>query len=182
MDILLTHAYYLYEDPAERKIMKPYPPLGILYIASHLRSLGIDVDVMDSTFMSRAEHLQAIRDKRAPVVGIYVNLMTRVNALQVIREARQAGSKVVLGGPEPVNYVEEYLDRGADVIVAGEGELTLTELIPMLQINDPTALENVAGIIYRDDNGEIRTNNPREQIKPLNGRPYPSRESIAMAK
>ena len=30
MDILLTHAYYLYEDPAERQVMKPYPPLGPL--------------------------------------------------------------------------------------------------------------------------------------------------------
>ena len=126
MDILLTHAYYLYEDPAERQIMKPYPPLGLLYITSHLRSLGIDVEIIDSTFMSQSDHLQAIREKQAPVVGVYVNLMTRANALQVIREAKEAGSKVVLGGPEPVNYVEEYLDRGADVIVAGEGELTLT--------------------------------------------------------
>ena len=182
MDILLTHAYYLYEDPAERQIMKPYPPLGLLYITSHLRSLGIDVEIIDSTFMSQSDHLQAIRKKQAPVVGVYVNLMTRANALQVIREAKEAGSKVVLGGPEPVNYVEEYLDRGADVIVAGEGELTLTELIPMLQINDPTALENVAGIIYRDGNGGIRTNRPREQIQPLDKRPYPARDLIDMSR
>jgi len=179
MDISLTHAYYLYEDPAERQIMKPYPPLGLLYIASHLRSLGFDVDLTDSTFMTRIAHLQAIRDKQVPVVGIYVNLMTRANALQIMRAAKQAGSQVVLGGPEPVNYAKEYLDRGADVIVSGEGELTLAELIPALAT--PNGLENVAGIIFRGRDGELVTTRPREQIKPLDNRPYPARESIDMS-
>ena len=180
MDILLTHAYYLFEDPAERQIMKPYPPLGLLYITSHLRSLGFAVDIVDSTFMSRAEHLQTISESTAPVIGIYVNLMTRANALQVIHEANVSGAKVVLGGPEPVNYAEEYLDRGADIIVAGEGELTLTELLPMLRESDVTALDNVAGIVYRDASGAICSTRPREQIKPLDKRPLPARESIDM--
>ena len=55
MDILLTHGYFLYEDPKELQIMKPYPPLGILYICSHLRQKGLRAEVFDSTFSSRAE-------------------------------------------------------------------------------------------------------------------------------
>ena len=39
MDLLLTHGYFLYEDPKELQIMKPYVPLGILYLTSHLASL-----------------------------------------------------------------------------------------------------------------------------------------------
>lgn len=179
-DILLTHAYYLSEDPAERQVMKPYPPLGLLYITSYLRSLGFDVDLIDSTFMSRTEHLKAIRDKRAPLVGIYVNLLTRTNALQVIRVAGQTGSRVVLGGPEPVNYAEEYLDRGADVIVSGEGELTLAELIPSLVATGAAGLEHVSGVIFRHADGTIVTTPPRAQIKSLDSRPYPARESIDM--
>ena len=50
MDILLTHGYFLYEDPKELQIMKPYPPLGILYICSHLRKQGLSAEVFDSTF------------------------------------------------------------------------------------------------------------------------------------
>jgi radical SAM superfamily enzyme YgiQ (UPF0313 family) len=180
MDILLTHAYYLYADPAERKVMKPYPPLGLLYIASHLRSLGMNVVVIDSTFMGREEHLQAIRDAGAPVVGIYANLMTRTNALAAIAAAKQVGSEVVLGGPEPVNYATEYLEHGADIIVAGEGEITLTELIPILRKSDNSALANVNGIVYRDSDGRTITTPPREQIKVLDKRPYPARESIDM--
>jgi anaerobic magnesium-protoporphyrin IX monomethyl ester cyclase len=34
MDLLLTHGYFLYEDPKELQIMKPYAPLGILYLSS----------------------------------------------------------------------------------------------------------------------------------------------------
>jgi anaerobic magnesium-protoporphyrin IX monomethyl ester cyclase len=39
---------------------------------------------------------------------------------------------VILGGPEPVSYAAEYLAAGADVVVVGEGEQTLAELIPLL--------------------------------------------------
>ena len=44
-DLLLTHGYFLQEDPKELQIMKPYPPLGLLYICSHLRGRGFSVDV-----------------------------------------------------------------------------------------------------------------------------------------
>src|SRR6185295_11195914 len=37
MDLLLTHGYFLAEDAQERRIMKPYPPLGLLYLSSHLK-------------------------------------------------------------------------------------------------------------------------------------------------
>ena len=40
MDVLLTHGYFLYEDPHELAVMKPYPPLGLLYISSHLKARG----------------------------------------------------------------------------------------------------------------------------------------------
>jgi anaerobic magnesium-protoporphyrin IX monomethyl ester cyclase len=180
VDVLLTHAYYLYEDPAEREVMKPYPPLGLLYIASYLRSLGVDVGVIDSTFMSREEHLLAIAATQAPVVGIYVNLMTRKNVFEIIDAAHTGGSRVVLGGPEPVNYAAEYFERGADIIVAGEGELTMAELLPVLDGTSDLNLSNVAGILFRDDDGQIETTAPREQIKQLDDRPFPARDCIDM--
>ena len=36
--ILLTHGYFLSEDEKERQIMKPYPPLGLLYLSAYLKS------------------------------------------------------------------------------------------------------------------------------------------------
>ena len=40
-DILLTHGYFLAEDEKERQIMKPYPPLGLLYLSAFLKSARI---------------------------------------------------------------------------------------------------------------------------------------------
>ena len=48
LDILLTHGYFLYDDPHELAVMKPYPPLGLLYICSHLKARGLAVDVFDT--------------------------------------------------------------------------------------------------------------------------------------
>ena len=45
---------------------------------------------------------------------------------------RALGVRVVVGGPEPPHHAEEYLARGADVVVVGEGEATLEELLPLL--------------------------------------------------
>ncbi len=48
--ILLTHGYFLAEDEKEQAIMKPYAPLGLLYISAYLKSRGHAVEVFDSTF------------------------------------------------------------------------------------------------------------------------------------
>src|SRR4249920_3186701 len=109
MDLLLTHGYFLYEDPKELQIMKPYAPLGILYLSSHLRAKGFDVEVYDSTFGSKEELFRILRDGPPSVLGIGANLMTRRNVIEITETARAAGWKVILGGPEPASYAEEYL-------------------------------------------------------------------------
>ncbi len=121
MDILLTHGYFINEDPAEAGVMKPYPPLGLLYIASYLKRLDFAVEVLDTTFLSRDEFLDRLKSFAPRLIGIYGTLMTRKNVLWITAAAKALNAKVVLGGPEPVNYAEEYLDHGADVVVAGEG-------------------------------------------------------------
>jgi len=125
MDLLLTHGYFLYEDPKELEIMKPYVPLGILHLVSHLRSKGFAVEVFDTTFASRDDLFKLLASEPPSVLGVYANLMTRANVLEILRVAKQAGWKTVVGGPEPAAYIAEYLAAGADVVVIGEGEITL---------------------------------------------------------
>ncbi len=125
MDMLLTHGYFLYEDPHELKVMKPYPPLGILYISAFLKRAGYQVGVFDTTFTSMADFEAYIERERPPVVGLYANLMTKLHVLKMIAACKRLGATVILGGPEPASYVEEYLDRGADVIVDNVGAATM---------------------------------------------------------
>ena len=121
MDLLLTHGYFLSEDPQEQRVMKPYPPLGILYLSSYLKSKGFDVDVLDTTFKTPEQAFDWLKKARPSLVGIYCNLMTKPNVLKMIRFCKDIGSKVILGGPDPPHYAEQYLDYGADVVVVGEG-------------------------------------------------------------
>ncbi len=63
------------------------------------------------------------------MLGIYANLMTRRNVVEILKVAREAGWKTIVGGPEPGAYALEYLQAGADFVVFGEGELTVGELL-----------------------------------------------------
>ena len=45
-DLLLTHGYFLFEDEKEREIMKPYAPLGLLYISAYLKRAGFEVEIV----------------------------------------------------------------------------------------------------------------------------------------
>jgi len=182
MDILLTHGYFLYEDPKELQIMKPYPPLGILYICSHLRSKGLSAEVFDSTFSSREELCKVLRQGPPSVLGIYANLMTRSNVVEILAMAKEAGWQTIVGGPEPSAYVSEYLSSGADVVVIGEGEITLEELVPALRSRTKDDLQHVDGIAFLDANGAVVRTRPREQIKDIDAQPWPARESIDMAR
>jgi anaerobic magnesium-protoporphyrin IX monomethyl ester cyclase len=180
MRLLLTHGYFLEEDPKEKQIMKPYVPLGILYLSSHLRGCGFDVDVYDSTFGSRAELFSAIDAGPPDAIGIYGNLMTRANVLAIVTRARAAGWLVIVGGPEPSNYVDEFLASGADVVVSGEGERTLERLMSVSF--DRAAWPTIPGLAFRDSSGQVvRTGSP-ELIKDLDAQPWPDRERVDIPK
>ena len=176
MKLLLTHAYFLHADAKELQIMKPYAPLGILYLSSWLRSKGFDVEIYDSTFGSREELFRILLDGPPAALGIYGNLMTRANVIDTITTARAAGWRVIVGGPEPSNYAEEYLAAGADVVIPGEAELALERL--MATGFEPTAWPGIAGIIFRGAAGRVVRNGAAPLLPDLDAQPWPDRERI----
>ncbi|MFN8472661.1 MAG: radical SAM protein [Anaerolineae bacterium] len=181
MDILLAHGYYLAEDPHELKVMKPYPTLGLLYISSYLKARGFAVGVFDATFSRPQDFVAMLQRERPAVVGLYCNLMTKRWILPMIRQAKAAGALVVLGGPEPPHYAEDYLARGADVVAVGEGEETLAELLPHLARYGPRDMRQIPGIVYREDDGAIVRTMPRPYLQRLDDLPFPDREAIRMS-
>lgn len=180
MRLLLTHAYFIHEDEKEQNIVKPYAPLGILYLSSHLRSKGFDVEIYDSTFGSKNELLRLLEEGVPGALGLYANLITRGNAVEIARHAQECGWTVVLGGPEPANYPEEYLANGADVVVAGEGELALEKL---LRTNcSPEHWPDIEGIYFRTIDGKVVRTSPGPLIPNLDEQPWPDRERISLDK
>jgi radical SAM superfamily enzyme YgiQ (UPF0313 family) len=190
MKILLTHAYFLGEDRKEQEIMRPYAPLGILYLAAYLEERGMPADVFDTTF-STWEKLEAHLLGTLPdVIGIYTNLMTKRNVLRLIRLVRGqkalSATRVVLGGPEVTHHAEKFIEHGADVIAIGEGEETMHALATLWskgvqgrEADD--ALAGVAGIAFRDSARRIVRTTPRALMKTLDELPMPKRDAIDLA-
>ena len=178
MSILFTHAYYLSDDPKEQKIMKPYPPLGLLYVSAYLISRGIANDVFDSTFYSKQEQLAFILEKQPKVVAIYTNLMTKVEVVKLIQELKTAAfgfPKIILGGPDVTYNLENYLGTGVDFLIIGEGEETTYELYQTI-INDGD-FSTINGIAYLE-NGAVFLTPARTKFRELDELPLPNRAAI----
>lgn len=182
MSILFTHAYYLSEDPKEQKIMKPYPPLGLLYVSGYLKSKNISNAVFDTTFSNQTTQLKFILEKKPKIICIYTNLMTKIEVIKLMKILKSESyhyPKIVLGGPDVTYNVENYLKAGADFLVIGEGEETTFELYQAI-IND-SDIHQINGIAFLENNQVIQTE-ARTKFKELNELPLPNREAITMQK
>ena len=183
MSIVLTHAYYLFEDDKEQKIMRPYAPLGLLYISSYLNKNKIGNHVYDSTFYSFQEQLEFIEEKKPKAIAIYTNLMTKINVIKLIKKLKTntklSGLKIILGGPDVTYNCENYLKAGADFLVIGEGEQTTLELCSAIFNNK--SYNTIQGIAFLLDEKVIKTA-PRVKIKDLTDLPLPNREAIPVYK
>lgn len=181
-NVLLTHGYFLADDAHEREVMKPYPPLGLLYVSAYLRRAGFAVDVFDSTFSTRDDLAARLAAGSPGILGVYTNLITRRAVLDIVTRAKARGWTVVLGGPEAANYPAEYLARGADVVVFGEGEETMAELLPAIEARGPHRLHGIAGTVFLDDDGAVTTNLDRPQIRDIDALPWPDRDAIDVSR
>lgn len=177
---LLTHGYFLKDDPKEQVIMKPYVPLGLLYISAFLKQHNKEHEVFDSTFYSIDDLKQKIVSYQPTCIAMYVNLMTRINVLKVIKWMRNneetKNIRIILGGPEVKHHAIELLNYGSDIICVGEGEQSMLELFEHFE-NSNIIPSNIEGTIVKIEN-EIITNKERALLKNINELPAPNRNAI----
>lgn len=178
MRIVLTHAYFLHEDSKERQIMRPYPPLGLLYISAWLKRAGYTPVVVDSTFSERRRWVQEIRSERPQLVACYANLMTKVPLLELLKELRMHLPETifVVGGPDVSYNVRNYLEAGFDFAITGEGEQSLQELVETLASGN--RFPQLAGVSYLKNNMLITPSEERSKLKELAELPFPDRDAI----
>lgn len=185
MKILLTHGYFLSEDAKEQAIMKPYVPLGILSVSAYLEQKGFDNAVFDSTFSAFDKLCAFLIEERPDVIGIYTNLMTRINVIRIIKYIKSQPAlshvRIILGGPEVRQHAQPLLEVGADVIAIGEGEETMFELIKAWS-EQSADLATIKGIHWKNQRGEININPERELLKDINQLPFPNRKKVDLQK
>tara|TARA_R110002049_G_scaffold290785_2_gene474399 strand:+ start:915 stop:2303 length:1389 start_codon:yes stop_codon:yes gene_type:complete len=183
MSIVLTHAYYLFEDQKEQHIMRPYAPLGLLYISAYLNLNKATNHIYDSTFYTKEKQLSFIEEKQPKAVAIYTNLMTKINVIKLVKilktESKYGFPKIILGGPDVTYNCENYLYTGADFLIIGEGEQTTLELYNA--ILQDKAYNEITGIVYLENN-IVKKTPPRVKMKSLEELPLPNRAAIPVEK
>jgi len=181
LDLLLFHAWLLAHDAREQEVMRPFPPLGIQYLVAWMRRHGMPAtDWFDPSFDPDLSRFWGeIADTDPRVVGLYGHTVTRPVAAEVLPRLAAEGRRIVAGGPDPTQYLDDYFDMGVEVIVIGEGEETLAALMDHLRAHrwqwEPAELPRIPGIAWRED-GVVRRSPPRPLIRPLSRIPWPQRE------
>ncbi len=188
-EVLLTHSYHLRYDRKQVRKMQPYPPLGTLYAASVLRSCGVSVSVFDTMLRDPREFPAILRRCQPKFVVIYEDdfnflskmCLTRMRevAWRMTDDARRFGATVIMHGSDASDHADEYLRQGANWVLLGEAETTLTELCrALLGSGDTTA---VAGLVRLDAAGkQVLRNTVTPRRTPWNILPAPARDLIDM--
>ncbi|MCK6527275.1 B12-binding domain-containing radical SAM protein [Myxococcota bacterium] len=186
-EVLVAHNSFLAHDPAEREAMRPWTPLGPLYAAAALRAAGHGVRFWDATF-ARDEGEFGAAVGRPRVVVLIADPFNvpqkmclrrpRRAAFAMVEAARGAGARVVVGGPDAASHPEEYLRAGAHLVVPGEAEAALVELVPRLAAGEDG--RDVAGVGWLDEAGAYARGPERARASPLESLPHPARDLVDM--
>ena len=194
VDVLFGQAYFLRFDPKLWEAQQPYAPLGALYAAACVREGGYTVALFDAMLAASEGEWTAALDRYQPRFAViyednfnYLSKMCllrmRQAALTMIDAAKARRIPTIVAGADATDHPGTYLDRGADIVVAGEGELTLVELLGALsgtasggggtQPVDWTRLD-IAGLWFRGADGRVVRTRPREIIRQLETLPFPA--------
>lgn len=165
--------------------MHPLPPLQPAELAAWLKQeAGAEVALWDSTFRADLPAFEVVCSRQRPrMIWIHTHPTTRSAALGLMARARRSGAVVVAGGPDAGLRPGDYLRGGADAVVPGEGEDPTLQLLLALRANHhratPELLDRVPGLIYLDDQGQLRRSAGKPRIVDLERIPPPLREPDA---
>ena len=187
IDVLFVNPLFLHEDPVESKLMTPYFPLGILYIAAVAREAGYRVAVFDAMFAEDdAAFVEALEAHRPRIVGFGVLATVRRAALRLAGLAKAHGATVMMGGADPTARPDAYLEHlvdgehVVDVVTVGEAERTVEALLPVLLDEgvEMSCLQDVDGIAYRNAEGAVVRTSDRPLIDDIDALPLPARDLV----
>jgi anaerobic magnesium-protoporphyrin IX monomethyl ester cyclase len=117
---------------------------------------------------------QELRRLRPDYVGIGEEAVSCTEGLRIAKLAKEIGARVVAGGCFFGYVAAEALSTGLiDVIVHGEGEQTIVELMSVLGNARADDLRQVVGISFRDGEETVFTG-WREPMADLDRLPFPA--------
>lgn len=186
-EILLGHSYFLRLDAKSWGARQPYPPLGTLSAAAHLRARGYDVAVFDAILAeSEAGWERALARERPRYAVLFEDsfnylskmclLRMRRAAFTMLEMAKARGCSVLVCGSDATDNAEQYLGRGADYVLLGEGEQTLLEIVDRLGGRTDGPLHEIDGLAYAEPRtgGTLVRTAARPLLRELDALPFPA--------
>jgi anaerobic magnesium-protoporphyrin IX monomethyl ester cyclase len=185
--ILLSHSYFLRFDPKQWAAGQPYAPLGTLYAAACLREAGHEVAVFDTMFSKDPEEVISRLDEMKPDFFVlyddgfnYLTKMCLTNmreaAFRMARLAAERGCVVLVSSSDSTDRYREYLDQEAHIVMLGEAEETLLELVSRISAED-AIFPSIRGIAFKKGGEYIRTER-RPVMRDLDALPMPAWDLI----
>jgi len=163
----------------------PAPPLGVTYVAAAFEAAGAEVRVLDY-IVSRYSPEKLGRELEAfqpDLVGSTSVTMNFPAAAEIVETAKTIRPSAVtaMGGPHVTFDADNTLRTypGIDLLVLGEGERTVQELLPLT--HDKGAWSQIKGIAYLEDGRFVRTGE-RELIQDLETIPLPARHLLPVSR
>jgi len=168
MDVLLVYPDYKHREKS--------PPLGLMYIASVLEERGHNVKIIDLSVDKSTNFSSSVRE--SDILGISFTSQQFDETYKLVNHAREVSPKIkiVVGGPHATIFEREVFKAipSVDYIAVGEGEYTALDLANGMQP------EEIRGLIWKDEDGNIHANQPRPIIKNLDEIPFPARHLVPM--
>lgn len=170
-------------DPKQWELQQPYAPIGTLYAAALMRSLGHEVALFDTIFVTDPDEVLEEIEKHTPDIFViyddgfnYLTKMCLTNmrdaAFRMIRLVKEKKCTVIVSSSDSTDHYGQYLLTGADYVMMGEAEQTLTELVGSLETGSVNAA-SIEGIAYKE-NGQILRAPQRKVLKDLDSLPFPA--------
>lgn len=157
-------------------------PMGIAYIAALLKENGHEVRIkdFDAERFSKRVVFDLVDEFRPDLAGISFRTPSFASAKTIcsILKERQDSLHVILGGPHATAFPKETLHAlEADMVVRGEGEFAMLEIIEAL--NRKGSLGQVKGLTYKVGE-DIYHNEDRQLLNEemINQLPWPARELL----
>ena len=165
--------------------------LGPVSVATAVNEVeGWDVEVIDENNYQRSaprdssglpDHEVLQEQRPADVVGFYGGLTSTIPRLyKMARFYRERGILTIAGGQHFVGEnIAEALNNHVDIVVIGEGEETLKELLPAFE--GKRRWEDIAGIAYLDQD-QLKRTGERKPLTEFDNLPIPEFSLLRYAK
>lgn len=153
------------------------PGMGVLMLAAVARARGYRVHLVDAKQVGTSveDACRAVLALQPDYLGLSATTISVCNAARIAAQvkAQAPGVVTIVGGPHVSAIPERTLEvfPAFDYGIAGEGEVSLFELLECLEHGRP--VDRVAGAVYRDG-GRPRANPRAPYIDDLDALPMPA--------